>query len=372
LSHPLQLALATKRVLICVGAGGVGKTTTAAALALQAAARGKKALVCTIDPARRLANALGVNELGNDEARLSPDRLREAELPESLRLYAMMLDMKRAWDELIGRFASPEKLGRILANPFYQALSTRLAGSQEYIAMEKLWELRAQRDYDLVVLDTPPTAHAVDFLEAPSRMLEFLESDAAQWLLGPATLAGKVGIKLLNFGQSLATKTISRLTGLDTLQALAGLLGDLRELQAEFQARARGVRELLSAPETAFVLVTTAPEERLEETLRFHALLKERGMQVAALVVNRVHEMPSPAWRSQLEGLEPRLREKLEETLAEQASLAKQDRAGLTVLTRGAGGTPVVPVPRFELDVHDLKGLWRTGLALAGKSAPLA
>ena len=184
--NPIRAALESSDVLITVGSGGVGKTTVAAAIALRAAMEGQGSLVCTIDPARRLANALGLQALGNAETEISTATFANAGLAPRAPMRAMMLDMKRTWDELIERRAPPDKREKILNNRFYQSLSSALAGSQEYVAMEKLWELRTQRDYPLIVLDTPPTAHALDFLDAPNRILDFLDNDASKWLLTPA------------------------------------------------------------------------------------------------------------------------------------------------------------------------------------------
>src|SRR5215831_19047791 len=185
ISHPLGEALVRDDVLICVGAGGVGKTTIAATIALRAAEQGKRSLVCTIDPARRLADSLGLSELGNTEARISGERLAQAGLNPDAQLYAMMLDTKRTWDEFIERYAPADKREQILASRFYQSLSSSLAGSQEYIAMEKLWQLHSQHRYQLLVLDTPPTAHALDFLDAPNRALA-AQASAGGRPMGPS------------------------------------------------------------------------------------------------------------------------------------------------------------------------------------------
>src|SRR5512146_210494 len=193
----LLASLAAKRVAVCVGSGGVGKTTVAAALGVQRALDGGRVLVCTIDPARRLANALGLESLGNVEARVPQDRFRDAGLEPRGQLFAMMLDVKRTWDDLVARHAPDEaRQQRIYRNRIYQQLSSALAGSQEYMAMEKLYELATERDYDLIVLDTPPTAHALDFLEAPDRILDFLGNATARTLLAPAFTAGKLGMRL--------------------------------------------------------------------------------------------------------------------------------------------------------------------------------
>jgi len=278
----------------------------------------------------------------------------------------MMLDMKRTWDELIERHAPADKRERILANRFYQSLSTVLAGSQEYIAMEKLWELRTQRDYPLIVLDTPPTAHALDFLDAPNRIIDFLDNEAAKWLLTPALAAGKFGLKLFNFGSSYIAKTISRFTGTETLQQLAEFMLALSGMNQGFRERAHQTRALLEAPTTSFVLVTGPMPERPDEAVYFHTLLKQNKMQVAAVVVNRVNPpVPDALW-ADVARLPSPLRGKFDQTLKENEHLATQDARGIERLREQCEGTPLVLVPRFELDVHDVKGLWETSRYLWG------
>ncbi|HEX8823081.1 MAG TPA: ArsA-related P-loop ATPase [Archangium sp.] len=366
MNNALTPALEKKRVLLCVGSGGVGKTTVSATLALRAAVDGRSSLVCTIDPAKRLANSLGLNALGNVEAQVPASVLEPLGLKPKGTLHAMMLDMKATWDDLITKYAPPDKRERILANRFYQSLSSALAGSQEYIAMEKLWELRTRRDYELIVLDTPPTAHALDFLEAPNRVLDFLDNEAAKWLLTPALAAGKIGLSIFSFGSSYVSKTISKFTGTETLQELAGFMSAIAPMNESFRERARGVRELLEADSTGFVLVTSPGRERLDEVTHFHRLLKQNRMEVVALVVNRVHPMPSQLLWEEAKGLIPTRRAKAEETLRELTVLAEQDLRGIAELQAACPGTPLIQVPRFEMDVHDIGALWRTGRYLMG------
>jgi anion-transporting ArsA/GET3 family ATPase len=365
-SRAIADAVAKHDVLVCVGSGGVGKTTVAATLALRSAVDGKGSLVCTIDPARRLANALGLQALGNNETPIPASAFEAAGLKPKSAMRAMMLDMKRTWDELVERRAPPDKRDKILNNRFYQSLSTALAGSQEYIAMEKLWELRTQRDYPLIVLDTPPTAHALDFLDAPNRILDFLDNDAAKWLLTPALAAGKVGLKLFSFGSSYVAKTISRFTGTETLQELAAFMIAIGGLNEGFRERALQTRALMAAKTTAFVLVTGPMPDRLDEAVFFHTLLKQNHLEVAALVVNRVHQPVDDGLWAQAARLPDALRRKVELTLEEAEHLASQDQKGIERLREQCPGTPLVVVPRFELDVHDLKGLWETSRFLFG------
>lgn len=361
-------AVERSNVLVCVGSGGVGKTTVAAALALRAAVEGKGSLVCTIDPARRLANAMGLTELGNAELRIADPILAKAsgQAPRAP-MHAMMLDMKRAWDELIEQRAPPDKRDKILGNRFYQSLSSALAGSQEYIAMEKLCELRNQRGYPLIVLDTPPTAHALDFLDAPNRVLDFLDNDAAKWLLTPALAAGKIGLKLFNLGSSYVAKTISKFTGVETLQELANFMLHMSSMYEGFRERAHQTRALLEAESTSFVLVTGAMAERLDEAVFFHTTLMQNHLRIAAVVVNRVHPVvPDILW-TQAARLPDALRKRVETTLTENEHLAAQDARGVARLAELCAPTPLVIIPRFELDVHDLSSLWNTSRFLFGE-----
>jgi anion-transporting ArsA/GET3 family ATPase len=366
---PLGAALRERRVLVCVGSGGVGKTTVAASLALRAAVEGRSAMVCTIDPAKRLANSLGLQQLGNAETLISEDVFRAAGLVPKAPMRAMMLDIKQAWDQMITKLAPPDKREKILSNRFYKALSTALAGSQEYIAMEKLLELRNERDYELIVLDTPPTAHALDFLDAPNRVLDFLDNEAAKWLLTPALMAGKVGLQLFNLGGSYVTRTLSKFTGTDLLRELANLLLAMAGLNDGMRQKAHQVRALLASDETAFVLVTGAARERLGEAAHFQTLLRQNRMHLVSVVANRIHPAPPAADLMSARALTGPLRQKLDATLEELSLLGQQDAAGVTELGRVCAPTPVVRIPRFEVDVHDLAGLWRTGDYLTGEKA---
>jgi anion-transporting ArsA/GET3 family ATPase len=365
--NPLAAALGSRSTLICVGSGGVGKTTVAATLALRSAVDGRSSLVCTIDPARRLANSLGLEALGNAEARISDEKLGSAGLKPRAPMFAMMLDMKRTWDELIEKRAPADKREKILSNRFYQSLSSALAGSQEYIAMEKLWELRTQRDYELIVLDTPPTAHALDFLDAPNRVLDFLDNEAAKWLLTPALAAGKVGLRLFNLGGSYMAKQISKFTGTETLQELAGFMLAMSGMNEGFRERAHQTRALLAAESTGFVLVTAPLLERLDEALHFHTLLSQNHMNIVAVVVNRVHAAAGQARWDAAASLPSPLRARVERTLEENDALARQDAEAIRRLRQDCAPTPLVLVPRFELDVHDLSSLWRTSQFLIGE-----
>jgi anion-transporting ArsA/GET3 family ATPase len=368
--------LESKRIAVCVGSGGVGKTTVAAAIALDRAMRGGRALVCTIDPARRLANALGLEALGNVEAHVPDHKFAEAGLVPQGQLFAMMLDVKRTWDDLIARHAPDRsRLKRILDNRIYQQLSSVLAGSQEYMAMEKLYELATERSYDLVVLDTPPTAHALDFLDAPDRVLDFLGNETARALLAPA---GKVGFKLFQLGGSYVAKTLSRFTGADVLTDLADFMTSFQGMYEGFKERAAAVHELLSRPDVGFILVASPSPRSIDEALFFHERLHAESMPIAGAVANRVTRelwpdgAPVPTAAELADAITVRaperaadgsLARRLALTLDEHERMARVDAREIERLFRSVGGARAA-IPRLETDVHDLGGLARLAAQL--------
>jgi anion-transporting ArsA/GET3 family ATPase len=350
---PLRAATREASVLIAVGAGGVGKTSVAAALALGAAMEGRASLVLTIDPARRLADALGLGALDNQDRAIPDDAFQRAGLLPRAPMRAMMLDMKRTWDDLIDRYAPAKVRDRILESRFYASLSTALAGSQEYIAMEKLGELREQRAESLLVLDTPPTAHALDFLEAPDRVLDFLDNEGARRLLRPVLAVGRTSLRLFD-GTGFLTRGLVRLAGLETLRQLADFMVNLGSLNDDFRRRARSTRAMLTAPTTRFVLVTDARQERLKEVEHFLELLSTHRMTLAGIVVNGVVTPVEPAARAQAAQLTGTLAERVGAALDERDAQARLDAEGVARLARTAPDVPLVTVPRFDGDVHDL------------------
>ncbi|MFQ5665904.1 MAG: ArsA family ATPase [Candidatus Binatia bacterium] len=278
-------SLLRKRLVVCVGAGGVGKTTTAAALALAGALAGQRAAVITVDPARRLKDALGLDGLS-----IEPHRVRVG--PAS-HFDALALDTKRTFDALVERFApSPAAAARIQANRLYQEISNELAGSAEYMAMEKLHELLHLQHYQVLVVDTPPSAHARDLLTAPNRMANLLASRAVSLLQAPANLLSGVTSTAGRFALSTLLKALQRWTGLDLLQDLADFVGSFEEMVEGFGVRAEEVSRLLRAPTTAFVLVTTPELHTIETTIGFHRELIEGGFPVAGIIANRVLAFP--------------------------------------------------------------------------------
>jgi len=379
-----------RRIVVCVGCGGVGKTTIAAATALAAARAGRRTLVLTIDPARRLADALGLDELGNEPQPLSREALRALGVPEGGSLSALMLDMKRTFDELVERFAEDaESRDRILSNRIYQHVSDALAGSVEYSAMEKVYQLAQEPDYDLIVVDTPPAQHALDFLEAPQRLLEFLDSRLVQLLIHPAFAAGRFGLRLFQRGTRRVLQLIERVTGVGFLEDVSEFLLAFEGMSEGFRQRATQVNRLLSGPESAFVLVAGPERESVMQSQQFLDRLEGFGVRLAGLIANRVRQWPDGPAPERLEATPEDLR-KLREALAADASaapcsdpdgafpaeaaaraairsaegyaaLVRRDESALQDLRARieAGARFWCAVPELDRDVHDLEALSR-------------
>ncbi|MGW7208716.1 ArsA family ATPase [Streptomyces sp. NPDC054837] len=270
------------RIVVCCGSGGVGKTTTAAALGLRAAERGRKVVVLTIDPARRLAQSMGIDSLDN-----TPRRVKGVEGDGEL--HAMMLDMKRTFDEIVEAHADPERASAILANPFYQSLSAGFAGTQEYMAMEKLGQLRARDEWDLIIVDTPPSRSALDFLDAPKRLGSFLDGKLIRVLLAPAKVGGRAGMKFLNVGMSMMTGVLGKLLGGQLLKDVQTFVSAMDSMFGGFRTRADATYKLLQAPGTAFLVVAAPERDALREAAYFVERLAAEDMPLAGLVLNRVH-----------------------------------------------------------------------------------
>lgn len=361
------------KVLVCVGAGGVGKTTTSAAVAMEAARRGRRVIVLTIDPARRLASALGLPEIGNTERVVSREAFARLGLePPDGVLSAMMLDVKTSWDEVVTKYhPEPEAKKRLLENRLYFTLSTALAGSQEYMAMEKLYDLstRRQDPLDLIVLDTPPASNAVDFLDAPSKLLAALDNDATRWLLEPYSAAGRVTSRLFDAGSSFVIRTLGRLTGTATLEELAELLSHFQGMYEGFRQRAKAVRIILSAPTTSFWVVAAPHEAPLETAVSFYERLHTDGISVGAFILNRAEPDPFERVSPAPELLRARVLASggseafsarwisVADAAQRQAQEERHRRDLLRQRVSPEGQRPVRLVPELDGDVHDLAGL---------------
>ncbi|WP_285734932.1 ArsA family ATPase [Nocardiopsis sp. ATB16-24] len=355
------------RIIVCCGAGGVGKTTTAAALGLRAAERGRHTVVITVDPARRLAQSLGLASLD--------DTPRPVPLPEEATgsMHAMMLDMKRTFDEVVREHADPERARQILANPFYQTLSTSFSGTQEYMAMEKLGQLRQSGDWDLIVVDTPPSRSALDFLDAPKRLGRFLDGRLIRFLSAPA---GTGAFRLLGAGFNLVASTIGRIVGAQFLNDLRAFVSAFETVFGGFQERAERTYRLLQAPGTAFVVVAVPETDAMREASYFIERLATDAMPLAGLVINRTHPLPEgPAARldadratSAAEFLEqagsslPAAALRLH---ADRVRVRERENRLREALVSAHGGVRVAEVAALPEDVYDLPGLRGIGESLA-------
>ena len=354
--------LENRRVCVCTGSGGVGKTTTSAVIALGMAALGARVAVVTIDPAKRLANALGLEALENEPCRVAPERLANSGLEMRGELWAMMLDPKRTFDELIDQVAAnPARAAEIKANRVYRELSTAVSGSQEFTAVSKLYELAEEGDFDLLVLDTPPSRNALDFFDAPGRLTNFLEGRALKAFLKPTGL----GMRVLGRGAGPLLGALRRITGVDLVSDLStffGLLGDMTE---NFSARAREVEALLRSDETAFLLITSAQSEPIDEAIWFRQTLRDSGLPFAGVVVNRFHhdlghEPEAQDLPSELgEAVGGELGARVAENFADYHVLSQRDASNVDRLLDELGSEPLLLVPHFDSDVHDVDGLLR-------------
>jgi len=375
--------LAGTRVCVIGGSGGVGKTTTSAAIAAGMAARGLKVAVVTIDPAQRLATALGLGELGNAPRRIDPERFAAAGLQlGDGELWAMTLDPKRTFDELIARLSpDADTRERILANRVYGELSDAIAGSQEFTAVAKLYDLAQEGDWDLLVLDTPPSRNALDFLDAPDRLAAFFEGRALQALLR----GGGAGLRLLGRGAGLALGLLRRVTGAELLSDLSDFFRLLGGLLGGFRERAEQVEALLRAPDTTFLLVTSPEREPIEEAIFFQRRLRAAGMTLGGAIVNRVHAEAMaigaadeddasladlPARLEREAGLSPALAKTVAAAFADEHALARRDAANVARLAQRLGADlALLRVPLLDGDVHDLDGLVRLGAQLFADQA---
>jgi anion-transporting ArsA/GET3 family ATPase len=363
--------LAGRSICLCVGSGGVGKTTTSAAIAAGMAARGKRVAVLTIDPAKRLADSLGLGELAGTETRVDPKLFTRSGVdPGGGELWATMLDAKATFDEMVARYApDAETEERILGNRIYGEISGALAGSQEYMAMEKLYEIHERGDYDLLVLDTPPSRNALDFLDAPQRLVQFIEGRSLRLFMRPAG----IGARIAGGGASAVFSVLRRLTGLDLLRDLSEFFAATAGMIGGFKERAERVSGLLAAEGTRFVIVTGPAGPALEEASFLREKLAEGGLPLGGLVVNRVHvdgAVPDPvAARPALAarlGDDDDLAERVLAAAGAAAALSRRDEAAVADLRAQTGDAPLLTVPELAEEVHDLAGLLRLGPYLFG------
>ena len=366
------------RIIVCCGSGGVGKTTTAAAIGLRAAERGRQVCVLTVDPARRLAQSMGLTTLDN-----TPRLVDGIDDDAGGSLHAMMLDMKRTFDEIVEAHADPARAAQILANPFYQSLSSSFSGTQEYMAMEKLGQLRRSDNWDLIVVDTPPSRSALDFLDAPERLGRFLDGRLIKVLIAPAKASRPFG-RVLNAGLSVMTGALTRVLGAQVLRDAQTFITAFDTMFGGFRERAEATYKLLQAPGTSFLVIAMPEPDALREASYFVERLAEERMPLAGLVLNRVHNagvirLSAAHSFSAAETLEAM--QNGDATAASSASylvaaaalrlhaermnLGERERrvAGSFMSTHPA--VPVLEVPALPEDVHDLVGLRRVGEAFA-------
>jgi anion-transporting ArsA/GET3 family ATPase len=362
------------RIIVCCGAGGVGKTTTSAALALAAAEAGRTVVVLTIDPARRLAQSLGLLELDNEPRQVDVTGGAATGAPGEL--HAMMLDMKRTFDDIVVAHSTPERAEQILANPFYQTLSSSFSGTQEYMAMEKLGQLRASDQWDLIIVDTPPSRSALDFLDAPNRMSRFLDGTMIRLLMAPS----RAGFQFASAGFLLFSRIVSKILGGQLLRDISSFVAALDTMFGGFRERATATYELLVRPGTWFVVVATPEPDALREASYFVDRLSTEGMPLAGLVLNRTH----PPATTALSGTRA---EAAAETVAEAGGPgAELAAAALRVhaermvqaareqhladrFTSAHPEVAVRTVPASAGDVHDLDGLQVMAEELTGPDA---
>jgi anion-transporting ArsA/GET3 family ATPase len=363
-------AVGGRRIVVCCGTGGVGKTTVSAGLGLALARGGARAAVVTIDPARRLATALGMEDLADEPHRVHTQDGSGGEL------WALQLDAKATFDRLVSREApTPEARERILANRIYRHLSGAVAGAQDYMAVERLHELVDEGGFDVIVLDTPPSQNALDFLDAPARITRFIEGRALRLLLRPPVPGAGLGRRMIAAGTGTAFSLLERLTGAQLMRDLGDFLAAFDGMYDGFASRAKAVRALLASPETGFVVVAAPQAEALAQAVGLGRRLTEDGYPLAGLVLNRVHPLP-PGGLARPETLVPALAaagapepaslaERVAATLEEWQVLGLRDLDAREALSGALGGAPVTEIPALEREPVELEGLAEIAAALA-------
>jgi anion-transporting ArsA/GET3 family ATPase len=339
-----------KGIVVCTGSGGVGKTTTAAVIALEGARLGRRACVVTIDPAKRLADALGLAGLSDTPSEIDGDWPGQ--------LWALMLDTKSTFDALVTKHATDaDQAAGILGNRFYRNISGALSGTQEYMAMEKLYELHDEYDFDLIVVDTPPTRNALDFLEAPKRLTRFLDHRLYRILMAPT----RGIVKAVNVAAQAFLRTVSRVVGGDVVRDAISFFQAFDGMEEGFKQRASRVLDLLSDDETAFVLVAAPHHDTVAEAAFFASKLHESDIPVRALIVNRMHpsfsDAAPEAMRERARTLDGTALGGLYANLADFRLVASMEESHLAGLADKVAPAPVVRVPYLRTDVHDLDGL---------------
>jgi anion-transporting ArsA/GET3 family ATPase len=366
----LRDVLRDRRMCICVGTGGVGKTTSAAAIAIGLAADGRRVALVTIDPSRRLAGALGLSELSNEPQLLSSEHLAPVGIALRGEVWAMVLDPKRTFDELITRLAPDERAReRVFANHIYRELSGAVGGSHEFTAIAKLYELDRDGGYDAIVLDTPPARNALEFVRAPQRLMQFFDVPALRLLLAPAGF----GARVASHAAAPALALLRRLVGVDLLTEIALFFGAVGGSISGFRERARAVEALLHDPATVCVLVSSPRGEAVRESLSFARALRDADLPLGALIVNRVHEEPARA--ADLDAVEAalvpalgaRLSRQVSASLADSQRRAQRDQIGIGRLRAELGDLPLTVVAQIDGPVGDLEMLGAVARRLFGE-----
>ena len=361
------------RIIVCCGSGGVGKTTAAAAIGLRAAERGRQACVLTVDPARRLAQSMGLTSLDN-----TPRQVDGVETVDGGSLHAMMLDMKRTFDEIVEQHADPDRAAQILANPFYQSLSSGFSGTQEYMAMEKLGQLRRSDAWDLIVVDTPPSRSALDFLDAPQRLSRFLDGKLLRLLTAPAKVGGRAYLRVLNAGFGMVTGVLTKVLGAQVLRDAQTFVSALDTMFGGFRERADYTYQLLRAPGTSFLVIAAPEPDALREASYFVERLAAEGMPLEGLVLNRLHELPAARLSAARSLAAAETLQAADDGAQDGAGghalavaalrlhagrmeLAASERRLAEHFTAAHPHIPVVRIPAQPEDVHDLDGLAAIG-----------
>ena len=370
------LASPRTKVVVCCGSGGVGKTTTAAALAVRAAEQGRQTVVLTIDPARRLAEALGLSTLSNEPklvAEVGGDKSGSGG-----ELHAMMLDMRRTFDEMVYTHSTPDRAEKIIANPFYQTISSSFSGTQEYMAMEKLGQLTATGKWDLIVVDTPPSRSALDFLDAPQRMSSFLDGKMIRLLSAPARAGGRGLRRLVGAGFGLFTKAVGTILGGQMLADASAFVQAFDTMFGGFRERAAQTYELLRSPGTAFVVVAAPEPDALREAAYFVDRLASENMPLAGLILNRTHpvlaDLPAGRARDLADVVDKagtaRLASAVLRLHADRVDRADRERRLLGRFTNAHPNVAVQQVPAVAGDITDLDGLREIGTRLTAAPDP--